>query len=112
LFGKEENLLKHFRKQFSVLRACANNRKDWWDNNATNYRTICFKHWEKKCVVCGFDKIVAVHHMDENKNNNSPNNLIPLCPNHHEMFHSKWRKEVEGIIIEAIEKNVAILVGH
>jgi hypothetical protein len=81
-------------------RGCANNRSGWWKDNATGYRTIASQHHEMKCVVCGFDKIIAVHHIDENKKNNHPTNLIPLCPNHHEMVHSKWKNEVLPIIQE------------
>jgi len=75
-------------------RSCANNRSAWWKNNAVGYRTIALQNHSHSCVVCGFDKIVAIHHVDENKKNNSPGNLIPLCPNHHEMVHSKWKDEV------------------
>jgi len=68
-----------------------------------NYRTICFKNHEKKCVVCGEDKIVAVHHMDENKKNKDPKNLIPLCPTHHQYWHSRYRdlikEKVENYIV-------------
>lgn len=94
---------KAFEKQKYCSRNCSNNRQEWWNKNATQYRTICFKHWEKKCLLCGFEKIVVVHHMDENKKNNNPENLIPLCPNHHEMFHSKFRGEVEPLIIEKLQ---------
>jgi hypothetical protein len=41
-----------------------------------NYRTICFHHHEKKCVVCGEDKIVEVHHLDEDHKNDDPKNLV------------------------------------
>tara|TARA_B110000483_G_C17722152_1_gene361319 strand:+ start:85 stop:531 length:447 start_codon:yes stop_codon:yes gene_type:complete len=75
-------------------RSCANSRQDYWNNNATNYRTLCFQNNPKECRICGFDKIVVVHHMDEDHNNNDIENLIPLCPNHHEMFHSKHKEEV------------------
>lgn len=61
----------------------------------TNYRTTCFAHHEKKCVVCGEDKIVEVHHMDENHENSDPTNLIPLCPTHHKYWHSRWRYLIE-----------------
>lgn len=81
-------------------RSCANNRKVWWKSNAIHYKTIALQNHEHKCIICGFDKIVAIHHIDENKKNNLPSNLIPLCPNHHEMVHSKYRSEVQPFIDE------------
>ena len=67
-----------------------------WKSDA--YRTTCFAHHEKKCIVCGEDKIVAVHHLDGNRENNSLNNLIPLCPTHHQYCHSRHLNEVLPII--------------
>lgn len=89
---------KEFVRARFCSRSCANNRQNWWNDNATHYRTIAFRHWEKECAICGFDKIVAIHHLDENRKNNDPKNLIPLCPNHHEMVHSKWKSELDPII--------------
>lgn len=43
----------------------------------------------KKCVICSFDKIVDLHHIDGNKKNNKKVNLIGLCPNHHFLIHKK-----------------------
>lgn len=54
-------------------------------------------------AICGFDKIVAIHHIDENHDNDDPQNLIPLCPNHHEMVHSKWKDEVVPLIGPLVE---------
>lgn len=68
-----------------------------WNNNS--YRSTCFQYHPKMCIVCGEDKIVAVHHMDENRKNNSPENLIPLCPTHHQYFHSRYRH----LVINRIE---------
>ena len=83
--------------------SCSKSRSEYWGNNATRYQTIAFKHHEKKCVVCGFDKIVAVHHYDQNKENNDPSNLIPLCPNHHEMIHhSLYSNEIDVVVKEYI----------
>ena len=70
----------------------------------TSYRVICFTYHEKKCVVCGEDKIVAVHHFDENHENNDPMNLIPLCPTHHGYWHSKWRHLIESAVNEYREQ--------
>lgn len=66
--------------------------------NYTQYTTICWEHHEKRCIVCGEDKIVAVHHYDENHNNDSPENLVPMCPTHHQYIHSKYRNEVIDIV--------------
>jgi hypothetical protein len=68
------------------------------------YTTLCFVHHKKKCVVCGEEKIVAVHHYDLNHNNNEPSNLIPLCPTHHQYVHSRYKDEVQSIIDEYIEQ--------
>lgn len=65
-----------------------------WKHDA--YQSTCFLHHKKECVVCGEDKIVEVHHLDENRANNDPSNLIPLCPNHHQYWHSKYRHLVEN----------------
>lgn len=66
--------------------------------NYSQYTTICWEHHEKKCVVCGEERIVAVHHYDENHNNDLPENLVPLCPTHHQYVHSRYRDEVIGIV--------------
>jgi len=52
-------------------------------DNYLHYKTLCFKYHEKKCIICGEDICVSVHHYDENHDNNDPRNLVPLCPTHH-----------------------------
>jgi len=69
----------------------------------TNYRTICFRYHKKKCIVCGEDKIVGVHHNDSNHENNDPKNLIPMCPTHHQYVHSRYKDEVQPIIDKFVE---------
>lgn len=54
--------------------------------NATNYRRNAFLKYPHKCAKCGYDedeRILEVHHIDENRNNNDITNLIILCPNCH-----------------------------
>jgi predicted HNH restriction endonuclease len=38
--------------------------------------------------------------MDENRKNNNPSNLVPLCPTHHQYIHSRYRDEVLPIVEE------------
>ena len=64
-----------------------------------NYRTLCFMYHKKECIICKENKIVEVHHYDENNDNNSIDNLIPLCSTHHKYWHSKYR----SLILESVK---------
>ena len=67
-------------------RECGNRDKN--DNVAnltesTNYRRNAFLIYEHKCAICGWcedERILEVHHIDEDRNNNHIDNLIILCP--------------------------------
>ena len=74
------------------------NNPNWKKNKDLNYREICFKHHKKECIVCKENKIVAVHHINEIHDDDRPENLVPLCPTHHQYVHSKYKKEVLPII--------------
>jgi len=69
-------------------------------DNELNYRKLCFRYHEKKCIICGEENIVAVHHYDKNHENNDPRNLIPLCPTHHIYLHSLFGK----LIIKKVQE--------
>ncbi len=56
-----------------------------------SYQKICYANHKRACVVCGENVMVEVHHLDSNRENNLPSNLIPLCPTHHRMWHSKHK---------------------
>jgi len=95
---KEREKQFPLKEKYFCCRSCANSRQDWWDseNNplrSQGYRAIASKNHELKCVVCDFDSIVDIHHIDENHKNNDPTNLVCLCPNHHRMYHSNAYKE-------------------
>ena len=66
------------------------------------YRTVCFHYHEKKCIICGEENIVEVHHYDHDKTNNDPGNLIPMCPTHHQYIHSRFKH----LLIDKVEKYV------
>jgi len=48
------------------------------------------KRDEFACRICGFDTVVAGHHITPRRAGGSNNieNIITLCPNHHAMVHA------------------------
>ena len=80
---------------------------DGFGNNA-EYRKICFKHHNNKCVVCDEKNVVEVHHYDGDHLNNKPENLVPLCPTHHRYWHSSFR----NLIKEKVDKYVKDFINN
>lgn len=77
------------------------------ENKAFNYRkwhnidSTLYKQITQKCIICGFESIVELHHLSGNKKDNTPKNLIGLCPNHHKMIHNyAFRAEIFKILKE------------
>ena len=96
------NTKKSYKKRF-CSNACAKARDEYWQDHMTQYRTIAKKYHINKCIVCGFDKFLHIHHIDRNRKNNTKENLIPLCLNHHKWIHSKYKQEILPIIEKYIE---------
>lgn len=79
-----------YNSVFHVEKIKIHNVKRYHNIDSETYKTAT-----KLCMVCGFDKIVDLHHLDMNHNNNSVENLTGLCPNHHKMVHHRnFQKEV------------------
>lgn len=78
------------------------------DFNIRRLYNISLELWNeitKECLICGFDKVVDIHHLDENRKNNSRDNLIGLCPNHHQMLHNeKYSTEIKELIRKNLTK--------
>lgn len=97
-----ETLSGHKREKQTCSHACSNtffrsgkNNPNWKEEKSDwGYRKLCFSEWAKQCIVCGFDMVVEVHHLDGNHHNNDIKNLIPLCPNHHKAIHTRKYGEV------------------
>ncbi len=64
------------------------NYRKWHNIDLETHRKIT-----AMCIICGFDKIVDLHHLDRDHKNNNPSNLVGLCPNHHKMSHMYAHKE-------------------
>lgn len=95
--------IKNFKtSKGTCSRSCANTFFKSAENNGnwkqSAYRSTCFLYHKKECIVCGETNIVEAHHLDENKFNNDPSNLIPLCPTHHQYWHSRHRSLIEDKI--------------
>jgi 5-methylcytosine-specific restriction endonuclease McrA len=110
-----ETIINHKHEKTTCSYACANTyfrsgrfNPNWKDDT---YRTTCFHQHKKECVICGEAKIVAVHHFDENHTNNSIENLIPLCPTHHQYVHSRYKDDVMDTIIEYRNKFIEMTRG-
>ena len=103
---KEFNVYKREKKK-TCSRSCSNKYFRVGEGNGNwkqdTYRSTCFLYHKKKCVICNEDKIVSVHHYNEDHNDNRPENLVPLCPTHHQYVHSGFRDEVQPIIDEYIK---------
>lgn len=70
----------------------------------SSYKKICFRNFERKCLICDERKVLDTHHLDGNRKNNSIDNLIPLCPTHHRYMHSPYKSEIENIILDKIKE--------
>jgi len=102
-----DKIMKNYKNKtcstgcYNRLYRSGENNPNW---KSDSYRTTCFAYHEKKCIICGENKIVAVHHLDENRKNNNPSNLIPLCPTHHQYCHSRYSGEIIPVISEYLNE--------
>jgi len=46
---------------------------------------------DKKCIVCGSNEKLNVHHLDMDKTNNENSNLVVVCSKLHNIIHSNKR---------------------
>ena len=101
--------ISHFKGTFSNKGVIPNNKLtkeqfiDKWLVNAPlkqqggeiKKRIFKFGLKEYKCEICGIDSwlgnkiILEIHHIDENRQNNTLDNIIVLCPNCHSQKHNK-----------------------
>lgn len=101
--------LGHLKEKQTCSYACANtyfrsgeNNPNYKEDDKANYRTLCFRYHKKECIVCKEQNIVAVHHYDEDHNNNNICNLVPLCPTHHAYIHSEFAYLIQSQVDEYV----------
>ena len=104
-----DSVIKNYKtSKGTCSRACANTFFKSGESNGnwkgSQYQTLCFTKHKKECIICKENKIVAVHHMNEDHEDNRIENLIPLCPTHHQYMHSRYKVEILPKVEEYIEK--------
>lgn len=75
-------------------KSCVNkqSKSEWKAKFTTVRRNMITRGHIQKCEKCSYDKfpkILGVHHIDGNRENNSLENLMVLCPNCHSIEHMK-----------------------
>jgi hypothetical protein len=84
----------------------ANNPNYKGTNNRTTAKQVYFRYMPKRCLVCGWDIVVDVHHITPRRHEgtNDLTNLIGLCPNHHRMADLGMieREELTRLVLAAI----------
>lgn len=60
-----------------------------WVSGMSTYAKLAFSTYKPQCSICGFTERPAlqVHHINEIRTDNTIDNLIILCANHHCMVH-------------------------
>ena len=90
IFKRQRKDFKYSESGFHYCsKECGNRHKNQlrkeageWDNSL-NYRLRAFEVYPHECLCCGWDeddRILEVHHIDEDHKNNDINNLCILCP--------------------------------
>lgn len=78
------------------------NNPNWIDGShkGQSYIKKAFRTYKHRCVMCGLEEecCLQVHHIDENRSNDSVENLIILCANCHSRIHRGNYKITEEIL--------------
>jgi hypothetical protein len=84
----------------------ANNPNYRGTNNHVTARLTALGAFPHKCILCGFDAVVDVHHIIPQREGgtNDLTNLAVLCPNHHRLADIKRisRDELTKTVLAAI----------
>ena len=89
------------KKEYFCSRSCANSvggKAKAKKYGVIGYEVIAKKYYKQQCAVCGVKDILDVHHIDKNRQNCHPSNLIFLCPNDHYRLHRNKDKNIQKII--------------
>jgi len=113
----ERELQHPLQEKYFCSRKCANSQggqakaNKIEESGEMRYKSVAKRNHINECIICGFDKIIDAHHINENHNDNRPENLVFLCPNHHRLYHSRYKNEIQPHIEKYVETKWGIAVG-
>ena len=55
----------------------------------------------KKCIVCGFNKGLEIHHLNYDHEDNFPLNLEPVCKYCHSLAHKMGKGQFDRMLCRA-----------
>ena len=71
-----------------------------WKSGCSKCQKIARKHKKDKCEKCGSTKKLQIDHIDRNRSNNDPSNLMTLCRPCHDIKtteNNEWRTKNENL---------------
>jgi hypothetical protein len=66
-------------------------------------RETVLHEFNHRCAICGRER-PQLHHIDENRENNISDNLLPLCPNHHLSDQHDPTRKVDPLLLALFRK--------
>lgn len=63
---------------------------------SNEYREQCLEEMGEVCYICQSEENIVVHHINGDRDDNSMDNIIPVCEKHHHQIHSN-SDELEGL---------------
>lgn len=97
-------------EKITCSHACANtyfrsgaNNPNFKPDTESKHNVVCWRYHERRCVVCGESNIVEAHHYNGDHADNRPENFVPLCPTHHQYWHSRFKNLIEARVDEYVE---------
>src|SRR5262245_39690646 len=88
-YGEQLEDLNAFNRRKFCSRSCGNTRTVLTKHG---YSWRARKHLKTSCEVCGDTRYLNAHHIDQDKTNNSPENIQTLCKFCHDFWHSLSRR--------------------
>lgn len=77
-----------------------------YKDGLSSYRDVAFRAFSHKCELCSYEedlRILEVHHIDHNRSNNKPENLMILCPNCHAKITHGFYILIDRLLSEITE---------